>query len=362
MNISIEPICIEPGFKIYYFDMVYSYPQVLEIDFLVAFRGGILLIELERELKNIARKSLKYFTNGLTRYPVIYIHRSMDDESLSNQNTSAPVVTGNLILEGRDFFETPPIDIMQIHNIKEEERAEVFSVDNFLCSLLMYGAPNICERLLTDVFIKHVIEFSNLIQQRVKVINEVKRLKINFEGKYRRDRCGRIRSSRHNSTAINARAIVTFIPKLENEGLRTRIANCLKNFFLNPSLKEVIILHTEKSCEHARDIVSRIKGGEGIGRDVRLEFIKVDVSSISTKIRELVDKEFQRDAIILIVGEFPKRELLKLIEVARSHSIECRSLIWRPKQEPLGKVIKNMQEKRSLEGVEDLELRAVPLY
>ncbi|MCL7390193.1 MAG: hypothetical protein LZ173_09755 [Thaumarchaeota archaeon] len=361
---SVKPVCIEPGFKIYYFDIVYSYPQVLEIDLLITFRGGIVAIELERNgLKNAIQKSLKYFVNGLARYPVVYCYKSIEDSKyLSSEGISAPIIVGDLKLGDQDFFEMFLKDYMQIHDIKEKERAEIFSIDNFLCSLLIYGAPIICEKLLTDIFMKHVIESSNLIQQRIKVINEVKRLKINFESKHGRNISSKIRNSSYDSTSSDARTIIIFIPKLENEKLRARIADHLKELFKNPSVEKVRILYTERSCEHAIEIISRVGEEEHIGRGVELKFIKVEVNSISTKIRELVDKEPQKkDVMVLIVGEFPKRELLKLVEIIRPHTIECKLLMWRPKQKSLHEVIKNIRE-CSLGEVERLELRAVSLY
>jgi len=232
MILSVRPVCIEPGFKIYYFDMVYSYPQVLEIDLLVTFKGGMIAIELERSgLKNAIQKSLKYFVNGLARYPVVYCYKSIEDSnSLSSEGISAPIIVGELRLGDQDFFN------IQIHNIKEKERAEIFSIDNFLCSLLIYGAPIICEKLLTDIFMKHVVESSNLIQQRIKVINEVKRLKINFESKHERNISSKIRNSSYDSTSSDARTIIIFIPKLENEGLRAHIAKYLKKSSLRTPL------------------------------------------------------------------------------------------------------------------------------
>jgi hypothetical protein len=364
MILSVKPVCIEPAFKIYYFDMVYSYPQVLEIDLLITFRGGIVAIELERNgLKNAIQKSLKYFVNGLARYPVVYCYKSIEDSKyLSREGISPPVIVGDLKLGDQDLFEMFLKDYMQIHDIKEKERAEIFSIDNFLCSLLIYGAPIICEKLLTDIFMKHVIESSNLIQQRIKVINEVKRLKINFESKHGRNISSKIRNSSYDSTSSDARTIIIFIPKLENEKLRARIADHLKELFKNPSVEKVRILYTERSCEHAIEIISRVGEEEHIGRGVELKFIKVEVNSISTKIGELVDKEPQKkDVMVLIVGEFPKRELLKLVEIIRPHTIECKLLMWRPKQKSLDEVIKNIRE-CSLGEVERLELRAVSLY
>jgi hypothetical protein len=126
------------------------------------------------------------------------------------------------------------------------------------------------------------------------------------------------------------------------------------------SLAEIRILHTKESREHAEEITNEIK--TNLERCVNLTNIEVERNSIAAKIRELIINELERDIVLLIIGEFPKRELLKLVDVTQSHHIECRLLIWRPKiQKALRNIAENIGNKCSLEEVEKLELQAVPI-
>jgi hypothetical protein len=207
-----------------------------------------------------------------------------------------------------------------------------------------------------DTFMKH-IESSNLALHRVRVIKEVKRLR----------RLGDWEDSNVTdqpmdySENIQAKSMITFIPKLENENLRRQVAESIIHLVMEkPSLAEIRILHTKESREHAEEITSEIK--TNLERCVNLTNIEVERNSIAAKIRELIINELERDIVLLIIGEFPKRELLKLVDVTQSHHIECRLLIWRPKiQKALRNIAENIGNKCSLEEVEKLELQAVSI-
>ena len=359
MILPIKPLYIEPGFKIYYFDMVYSYPHVLEIDLLITFRGGILSIELEREgLESLSRKSLKYFLNGFTRYPVTYFYPSIDNISPSNVGISMPVVMDCSTLKSWAIFnELLRLGLYRILPAKEAERSKIFAIDNFLCSLLLYGAPAICENLFMDAsFMKH-IESSSLALRRVKIIKEVKRLR--SLGDWENPNI--TNQSMDHSENLQAKSMITFIPILENENLRKQIAKSLIHLITEkPSLAEIRVLHTKESRKHAEEIINEVK--TNLKRYVDLANIEVERSSITARIRELIINELGRDTVLLIIGEFPKRELLKLVDVAQSYSIECKLLIWRPRiRKDLNAIIEDIEKKCSLEEIEKLELQAVSI-
>jgi len=353
MILPINPLHIEPGFKIYYFDMVYSYPQVLEVDLLVLFKGGILSIELEKEsIKRLARKSLKYFINGLTRYPVIYFYPSIDNTSLSDVDVSNPVVMDYSMLKNKGILNVllGP-NIQQIWAVKEAERSKIFAIDNFLCSLLLYGAPAICENLFTDTFMKH-IQSSTLALHRVRIIKETKRLR-SLRGWENSNVTNQLMN---NSGDLQVRSMITFIPRLENENLRKQIAKSLKNLIREkPFLAEITVLYTEKSREHAEEIINELKTNLDTG--ITLTGIEVDRDSIAARIKELIISKLDKDIMLLIIGEFPKRELLRLVGIIKSRPIECKLLTWRPKiQKTFEEVIRDIERKCSLVVVEKLEL------
>jgi hypothetical protein len=353
MVLKVDPVYIEPGFKIYYFDMIYSYPQILEIDLLIAFRGGLLSIELEKEnLGDLSRKSLKYFLNGFTRYPVVYLYPSIDSKLLSNINILTPAIMDCSILKGEEILsKLRDPNLQQIWTAKVTERFKVFAIDNFLCSLLVYGAPAICESLLTDIFMKH-LRSSTLTLHRVGMIRKVKRL-----GRLKGWENTSVRSQlTNNSGDLQVRSIITFIPRLENENLRKQIAKSLKNLIKEKSsLDEITVLYTEKSREHAEEIINELKTNLDTG--INLTGIEVDKDSIAAKIKELNISKLDRDIMLLIIGEFPKRELLKLVDVIKSRPMECKLLMWRPKiQKTFEEIIRNVEHRCSLEEVEKLEL------
>jgi len=269
--------------------------------------------------------------------PIVMDCPKLSDETISN-----------------NFFRD---DIQRFGEARDKERPEIFAVDNFLCSLLLYGAPLICQKLLTDIFMKHIIESSELAKYRVEVIKEVKRLGIIKIG---RENLNISKKHIDDSENINVKSMVTFIPKLENENLRAQVAQYIKKLIKESPISEVRILHTKESHKHAEDIILEVE--RCIRRDVNVTPIQVERGFITTKIERLITNELKEDVILLIIGEFPKRELLKLIDVALSHPVKLRLLMWRPRiQKSSGEAIKDIRDKCSLGEVEKPELRAVSI-
>jgi hypothetical protein len=154
----------------------------------------------------------------------------------------------------------------------------------------------------------------------------------------------------NNSGDLQVRFMITFIPRLENENLRKQIAKSLKNLIREkPSLAEITVLYAEKSREHAEEIINDLK--------TNLTGIEVDRDSIAARIKELIISKLDKDIMLLIIGEFPKRELLRLVGIIKSRPIECKLLTWRPKiQKTFGELIRDIERKCSLVEVEKLEL------
>ena len=162
-----DVIGFERSFHVYYFDMIYSNPAIVEIDVLLMLRGGLVAIEEEKGEPgegDILKIIGKQFDKGEGGLPIFY--------SPEGRNVANLKVTNiypfdreeiNRILNKTKEFE-----------VKEEERAEVFSLDNFLCALLLFGAPAVIQSLVG--WIEKNFGNFKLIKRRCEVLREVKQI------------------------------------------------------------------------------------------------------------------------------------------------------------------------------------------
>lgn len=331
-----DPEWVEPSFSIYYFDMVYSHPVVLEIDFLAIFKGALLSIEIEKNLGEIPRKSLKYFVNGACRHPVLYSSgtiSSIKSGKLWTQETniSTPTLVSYSVIRCwlKQFLD---LENYKYNNIKWKlERNKLFVIDNFMCSLLLYGSPSICNILLkNNNILRHVTDSFELAKFRASLIKKVKLLE-DLD-------CGEVAShekvpnsaSMHQAVDKNqpVRSLILVIPIVRSKFFYAELKRFMKRddvHNLLSSLEKLVFVYTEDSREDASTIISVFR--ENLGDKVQLDKMEVKRFEIAKTVRDLAVNHLPKEVLILFIGEVPKRELVKLMDLPPT--IRFGTLTWR---------------------------------
>jgi hypothetical protein len=111
---------------------------------LVIFRGGYMCVELKRRASAAPADSLKYFISGLAQQPVLYVFRESEERPGNIQHPTPFLVPwtdflGELIGDKECFYK-------HVERLAEE-RKRLFSLDNFLRLLLVYGSTRCLRRL-----------------------------------------------------------------------------------------------------------------------------------------------------------------------------------------------------------------------
>ncbi|MCC6050971.1 MAG: hypothetical protein LM580_09705, partial [Thermofilum sp.] len=151
--------------------MVYSNPRIAEVDLLVIFEGGYACIELKRHASRAAEDSLKYFIIGLAQQPVFYAHGGSQGE-LGTVHHPTPFLV--LWEKLRQQLVGDESQLSSYVESVAEGRKELFSLDNFLRLLLVYGSPSICEALLSSPFLSRLSKKFQLVETRYSQICAVK--------------------------------------------------------------------------------------------------------------------------------------------------------------------------------------------
>ncbi|MEM1583717.1 MAG: hypothetical protein QXF28_07335 [Nitrososphaerota archaeon] len=376
MIFNLKPEWVEPSFSIYYLDIVYSYPAILEVDFLSIFKGALLSVEVENEPTNIPRKSLKYFVNGVCRYPVVYfsINSSSDkDETESDTKwvresgiTIPTLVDCQTMKEQlRNFLENNRSTIIQ----KKNERSQLFTIDNFLCALLVYSSPLICDILLMkSSILEHVLNSFEVAGFRASLIKKAKLLEKRDDG-WRSNNGGTCNPSIENQAKEkfqSIRSIIMIIPIVRSMYFHTELKRFIEEKgdikCLFPNLEKLVFVYTKESCEDAKTIISVVMGKNR--NDIQTDKREVNKNEIGEIVKNLAAYELPKDVLILTIGEVPKSELIKFIDPILNTRLGI--LLWRLNvyKEKLEKFIEealNCKKVSDVGGIEKIELQLLEI-
>jgi hypothetical protein len=305
---------LEASFSLYHPDMVYANPKVVEVDLLLVFNGGYACLELKKKPSDAHRDSLKFFVNGLAPQPVVYVSKRSIRKGESELGISNPLV----IPHGEISFKECLLDKLREWREKFdgffEERRELFSIDNFLCMLLLYASPKICRLLLDEVLSDEEKNLSPLIKRRISLIKRAKGL--------------------DNSTGLEEipagekeksegmEKLVVLVPTIKSEVLINKIAEALGGLRAG----EVVLLCTKQSAKECCEIIGMIKDKI---KSIKCEIVEGDLEeSWSSKAVE----EASNKSVIVTAAEIPKGVLLKLVEklADEKKSVKLASLLPRP--------------------------------
>jgi len=326
LELQLEPKWVEPAFTLYYPDMVYSNPLIAEVDLLLMFEGGYACVELKREAPDAPRDSLKYFVNGLAQQPVFYAHPEFKGD-FGGMQYPTPFLTSLSKLLSKLVGEDPCCV-----NSMVEERRKLFSLDNFLRLLLIYGSPNACKGILDHDFLSRLANEFQLVRTRFLQIHKVKLLR-------REDDIARPAqiASKDNVTQQVTKVIV-MTPILNNEILRQRVAEAVCDYVLKISAKSVIFVCTTRSRGDAKELTDKVK--PEVESKIQAE---VGMEVVEERQGEGVEKAWADKAlklcedscttcVMLFVGEVPKGVLVKVAEALESEKskIKLAVMTWMP--------------------------------
>jgi hypothetical protein len=345
---------LEPSFVVYYPDIVYTNPRIAEIDILLLLNGGYICIELKKDPQESPKDSLKFFSDGLGSQAVLYI---------SSKPLGPEVISGvgilNPLIISRDNFAFEKLKKWREYLTKFcAERHKFFSIDNFLCTLILYGSPEICNLLLSEkgdsdsiVPFDRPRELNDLIRHRISLIKCVKGLTAHPPSENYIDKIvenDKIESAKGGK-------LVVLIP-LISPSLLNKAAESIKNL---REFAEIVLLCTDKSFDNCKMMERELmkKGLENLETD------SVKIEEWSSRAVE----EASGGGTILLVGEIPKNVLIELVNKIHEKgggSIELASLLWRPVlksefKEELEKVIEGKECDFGLR--EDVKLVSVRL-
>lgn len=385
MILNPKPEWVEPSFSVYYLDIVYSCPTVLEIDFLVIFKGALLSIEVEDRPTNIPRKSLKYFVNGVCRHPVIYsnINSSSDKDKTKCDtswvlgiNIAMPTLIDCSTIRDwlKNFLENNKRFIFQM----KYERSQLFIIDNFMCALLIYSSPLICNTLIMKSnILKHVLNSFELARFRADLIKKVKILEErDYEGKFTNEgTCDLSSKNQTREKFQNIRSMIVIVPTVRSRYFYKELErfikrkHSIKNLF--PDLEKLVFVYTEESYKDAESIIQIVEGS--VGNNVQVERRKVKKDKIGKTVKDLAICELTQDVFILTIGEVPKSELINLMDPIPN--TKFGALVWRSQvysdglEKLIEKVLKCKEEKAGCEhkevsregGIEKIELQILEI-
>jgi|GEM_PF-4695642 len=322
---------IEPSFHLYHPDMVYSNPRIAEIDILLLLNGGYVCIELKEEPQSSPIDSLKFFQNGLGSQAVLY----MSKKSLGHGEASNVAVLNPLIITREDFISEKLKEWVDNLPKFRKKRREFFSIDNFLCALLLYGSPGICNLLLPSkresykgpdlvVPFDRSEDLDDFIKYRISLIKLVKGLtRDTHEGRFNETAEGEVGDLKSKKLVI---LIPTLSPSFLKEVVRSieLIIEEMRSKTELEGLPEVVLLCTERSSDYCKKLQCKL--GEGLSK------IKSEVARLEEWSSKAVE-EASGGGTILLIGEVPKRILIELVDKIyekRDESIKLASLLWRP--------------------------------
>jgi hypothetical protein len=325
---SKEPLA-ELAFTLYYPEMVYANPRVAEIDLLLIFEGGYVCVELKKKSSEATHDSLKYFVNGLAQQPVFYASKNY--EKKFDGDLSPPFLISQKEL----------LDKLGVENLRSymelviEGREKMFSLDNFLRLLLVYGSPNVCRCILDSKFFRKLSDEFQLVKIRRSQIKKAKSLASE------EDALPSSRSASENAVECSER-IVAVVGMLENEFLRQKVAQAIGKCAKKSSTRDVILLCTERSKEDAGELKERLDScvqtkteivGEKQGENIEMAWVN--------KIFKLCEGS----CTILCIGEIPKGVLVGIAERLNSNEPmpKLAVLTWKP-QLDLNGLMKKLEE------------------
>jgi len=166
-----DVIGFERSFHVYYFDMIYSNPTIVEIDVLLMLRGGLVAIEEESgspSVEDFIEIIGKQFSKGGGALPILYSPEGKEMANLKTANIY-PFDRKNLNQILKEEKEFKPFDR---EGLKGKDRSDLFSLDNFLCALLLFGSPAISHRLAK--WIRRTFRDFELVRRRCEILEEVK--------------------------------------------------------------------------------------------------------------------------------------------------------------------------------------------
>jgi hypothetical protein len=210
-----------------------------------------------------------------------------------------------------------------------EGRGELFSLDNFLRLLLVYGSPSVCKALLSSTFLSKLSEKFQLIKTRFSQICAVKLIPCESDSQ------PQARDASGGPAPERVEKIVAVIPTLNSEVYQKLVAEAIECYADRISAREVILTCTRRSERDALGILEMleksgrvqarkevVEGGKGKGLE----------EAWAERILELCETS----CAVLFVGEVPKGVLTKFAEsFARGErKPKLAVLVWKPKLDP----------------------------
>jgi hypothetical protein len=300
--------------------MVYSNPRIAEVDLLVIFEGGYACVELKRRASDSAEDSLKYFVIGLAQHPVFYAHGGSQGE-LGTVHHPTP-----FLVPWEKLRQQLVGDESQLHSYVKsvaEGRGELFSLDNFLRLLLMYGSPSVCKALLSSTFLSKLSEKFQLVKTRFSQICAVKLIPCKSDSQHQ------VQGASVDRASERLEKIVAVIPTLNSEVYQKLVAKAIERYASSASAREVILTCTRRS---ERDALGIFKVLEESGRvQARKEVVEGERGK-DLKILELCETS----CAVLFVGEVPKGVLTKFAEsfARRERKPKLTALVWKSQLDP----------------------------
>jgi hypothetical protein len=335
--------------------MVYSSPNIAEIDLLLIFEGGYVCVELKRKKTSKALKDpLKYFVNGLAQQPVFYVY----DEGMSPSEERIP----NPFLlsqENSDFLNELKGEsrekIRSYMALVIRERKKLFSLDNFLRLLLVYGSPSVCKGIFNSTFFRKLSKEFQLVKTRYSQICKVKLLN------HVDDISPSAQTGSESSTTKHINRIVMVIASLNNKFLWQKVAEAISSYAKNLSAKEVILSCTGRSKPDAEEVQKRLE--HNIQVQAKIEIVEGEQSeNIERAWVNSISKLCECPCVILFVGEVPKGVLVEIAKMLQSKRPKpnLAVLTWRPQLDSIDKLMQGL-ELGDVTETERVELDVVEL-
>jgi hypothetical protein len=306
--------------------MVYSNPRIAEVDLLVIFEGGYACVELKRRASNAAEDSLKYFVIGLAQQPVFYAHGGSQGELGTVHHPTPFLVPWEKL---RQQLVGDESQLRSYVKSVAEGRGELFSLDNFLRLLLVYGSPSVCKALLSSTFLSKLSEKFQLVKTRFSQICAVKLIPCKSDSQHQ------VQGASGDRASERLEKIVTVIPTLNSEVYQKLVAKAIELYASSASAREVILTCTRRS---ERDALGILKVLEESGRvQARKEVVEGErgkdlEEAWAEKILELCETS----CAVLFVGEVPKGVLTKFAEsfARRERKPKLTALVWKSQLDP----------------------------
>jgi hypothetical protein len=333
--------------------MVYSNPLIAEIDLLLIFEGGYVCIELKRRALEALKDSLKYFVNSLAQQPVFYL--CDEERDVSRGRYPNPFLISQ---KNSDFLNKLKKDkegIRSYMDIVVRGREKLFSLDNFLRLLLVYGSPNVCKGIFDSAFFRTLFNEFQLIKIRHSQICKVKLLNRVDDTSFP------AQSSSESNTTEHIDRVVVVIAPLNNEFLQKEVAQAINSHAKELLVKEVIFLCTNRSEKDAEEVKNKLK----LDARARIEIVNVEKEQSKNIEMAWVNSIFklcERPCVILFVGEIPKGVLVEIAKVLefKKPRPKLAVLTWRP-QLNIDKLMQDLEQLGDVRETEEVKLNVVEL-